>query len=88
MSKHTPGPWTIKPVTADKVYPHGVVGDDLCRLAKVVCEGDARLIAAAPELLAALERMVRASVNQPEDTPEAHTARREARAVIARAKGE
>ena len=52
MTKRTPGPWTAKDVV--------VVNDENCRVAKTyghypLCETNARLIAAAPDLLAALE---------------------------------
>ena len=64
MSKHTPGPWqeddcrdacgctTIR--VADNT-PHGQT--DKPPIATVNADGDARLIAAAPEMLEALEEM-------------------------------
>lgn len=63
MSKHTPGPWHI-------AYPYQTAGWGLCVrsssriLVRVVGrdqsqkEADARLIAAAPELLEALKAML------------------------------
>ena len=60
---HTPGPWKV----ADRFYI--LMADDVaCEVAKVCdenidddmlgqCDADARLIAAAPEMLAALRRM-------------------------------
>ena len=66
---HTPGPWTVKrrfDVYQDTQKP-GVGGtfvastkgvSELPESINHVCEADAKLIAAAPELLAALERIV------------------------------
>lgn len=59
MKKHTPGPWFFETVgVSDLGNP-----EDICeitnghqRIAEYVLEHDARLIAAAPELLAALMR--------------------------------
>jgi len=50
--EHTPGPWRI--ADSDCVY-----GGDNKELAHMVGEADARLIAAAPALLAALEAVVK-----------------------------
>ena len=59
MSKHTPGPWVAQP------DPHSNPGEWVIGIANgpvdyvAVCsERDARLIAAAPELLEALTKMV------------------------------
>jgi hypothetical protein len=66
MSKHTPGPWFTTPQYGNyAVYSRGLVGDDtgdgwepcICELDSdepVNHEANARLIAAAPELLEAL----------------------------------
>ena len=69
MTKHTPGPWTIH--GSDNATPH-VMRDgaaDIHDLNKLICAmpaeisqsfnswANARLIAAAPELLAALEHI-------------------------------
>jgi len=67
MSKHTPGPWEIK-AHSDPCY-RNISGPEHLALAQVVwrveeedrspkCEANARLIAAAPDLLEALEKMV------------------------------
>lgn len=62
--QHTPGPWTVKVIDTISDEPAywqitdthgGVVGD-----VQSVNAADARLIAAAPELLEALQRMVAA----------------------------
>ena len=64
MSKHTPGPW--------RTTPNGVVTSDSCQIAHVGetsrpndmvgsferWDADARLIAAAPELLGALKEIM------------------------------
>ena len=57
MSEHTPGPWEIRE-GAEEVYGtaiYEVGAHDLHPLAAVQNEADARLIAAAPNLLEALE---------------------------------
>jgi hypothetical protein len=76
MSKHTPGPW--------KAEDNAVFSNRMCL---AICYGaripaNARLIAAAPELLAALKDIAR--------TPEGdeESAQAIARAVIAKAEGE
>ena len=85
--KHTPGPWMVEDCPcghlgcSDKhIFPAGKFTQG-----SGFKEADARLIAAAPELLEALEDMVEvvdAEVPFPADT----TAR--ARAIIAKAKGD
>ena len=53
MSKHTPGPWQYRMVdNYSRIYMPGITGP---MLYGYTGEEDARLIAAAPELLAALE---------------------------------
>jgi len=54
MSAHTPGPWVVKRST-QKAYPLAIHGGDF-DLALAECVENARLIAAAPELLVALTR--------------------------------
>ena len=66
MSGHTPGPWTLNEFTACIKGPDSAIlamicnttGDDAGKGPKPVSEANARLIAAAPELLAALKRAV------------------------------
>lgn len=61
MSKHTPGPWfpvvnkygNIEIVTNERPYIHTVVSENECLNA-----ADARLIAAAPEMLELLQSIV------------------------------
>lgn len=75
MSKHTPGPWEVDDTCSRCVVPAGGMG----RIA--MCHGDsvppdeedanAALIAAAPEMLAALRRLFKACGHMPiEATPE------------------
>lgn len=62
MSAHTPGPWGLTRWTAPDDYGWSIkIGDAPHRLDVSAwsesSEADARLIAAAPELLSALKRM-------------------------------
>ena len=75
MTQHTPGPWTLRRLEPD---PHGIImigGWEIwTRIYDVVAgtlgvapirnEADARLIAAAPDLLAALEATVEYGLRQ------------------------
>ena len=63
MSKHTPGPWFIEQRTNDygtthhsitASYGHGWANDRYMSVSGCIDANDARLIAAAPELLEAL----------------------------------
>ena len=92
MSKHTPGPWEI-----EEHYHSGyrwISGPKHSQLAQVVwcmsyedrspeCEANAHLIAAAPELLEALENLLK--VHEGEGGTQ-HHAGDMARAAIAKAK--
>ena len=102
MSKHTPGPWEIK-YHPDPCYRY-ISGPQHIALAQVVwcmededrspeCEANAHLIAAAPELLEALEKIV--ELNGPGRIYKLNelgmlvsTMLSIARAAIAKAKGE
>jgi len=65
MSKHTPGPWILDAVDSAYAYIHGdnLIDGKGGHLARVLLTGNdfstanARLIAAAPELLEALQRI-------------------------------
>lgn len=95
MSKHTPGPWNYTmdkergwdfKLTADHGKTAIVSGCGCCDSPWVSCEADARLIAAAPELLEALELVVSfVDAGQGTWTVEEQN---KARAAIAKAKGE
>ena len=74
MSKHTPGPWTLKKDRSPNGYPHGISAIDptdelkfeVCaifgqyndRVATPMSAANARLIAAAPDLLEACEALI------------------------------
>ncbi len=86
MSKHTPGPWTIREsathITVVGANNETIFHDD--KRCPSVPE-DARLVAAAPELLEALK--LAAKIN-PYGSVENAAARDAARAAIAKAVGE
>jgi len=73
MSKHTPGPW--------QVVGSNVYGNNLRALLPMNA-ADARLIAAAPDLLEALEDLLGWQTLAPDDVVAA------ARAATAKARGE
>ena len=87
MSKHTPGPWHIggrtilRPTLTIFHKPFGL-GD----VAEVYEEANARLIAAAPELLEALKEI--ADTDPVDAALDPQRAVRIARAAIAKATGE
>lgn len=94
MNKHTPGPWEIKR-HYDSCYKN-ISAQKHTELARVVwcmededrspeCEANAYLIAAAPDLLEALQNLLK--VHEGEGGTE-HHAGDMARAAIAKAKGE
>ena len=85
MSEHTPGPWSESP---DGSTIYGVDGVPVARIAAAGRPGDARsanarLIAAAPDMLEALELFQAARTSQ-----ELHAALALARPAIAKARGE
>ncbi len=89
---HTPGPWRI----IDGTEVRGADGTIVCNTAdyrvpapaaEAVAVPDAALIAAAPDLLAALQRIIRAADRMPIDSP-LDGIIDEARAAIARATGQ
>lgn len=86
MSAHTPGPWVWRESLSGKTLEsaHGTVIDSApyegMWFAGDCAEADQRLIAAAPELLYILERIVSA-----DDLPPIQSA--QAREVIAKARG-
>lgn len=92
--KHTPGPWTVAP-GRDKTHPHNVESRSPdCEgfdLARCVLIDDARLIAAAPDLLAALQYALERFECIPKDRDEYGIfkgAADMARAAIAKAEGQ
>jgi len=86
MSAHTPGPWKMS-TDAMGSQVKGKIGGEWITVADQLDEGDARLIAAAPELLEALETVVRALENISISWG-AHHEVETARAAIAKARGE
>jgi len=95
VNSHTPGPWRCELVTSGQWEVFGPTQAMICRLAKwtattrSVDAADARLIAAAPELLDACRRLLKfneelcADVNVSTHYPSAEFARK----VIAKAEG-
>ena len=82
MSKHTPGPWAmVHEGGADGGYYIGAKDQVVILPRGRMDEADARLIAAAPDLLAALKAMV---LNDAHEYRDCHKA---ARAAIAKAEG-
>jgi hypothetical protein len=92
MSKHTPGPWSLETLTTkagrDKRGLSGSDGKRICDITVYDDQADAnaRLIAQAPALLAALRWavgmaeeaiMLRESGDDPEDTPKVIAMHRE-----------
>ena len=74
MTAHTPGPWTYRPMPEpDSAHtywidgPHGEPVAEVCefRPDDSANDANARLIAAAPELLAALQRLARQAEASP-----------------------
>ena len=68
QTKHTPGPWIYSEVKGDHVV-HGPEGDCItwCNGVRAPNAANARLIAAAPDLLAALRTMVDYMLESHED---------------------
>ena len=72
MSKHTPGIWFLDDVAKDDVYRY-IISESgfVCRIdlrqqpSKEIAEANARLIAAAPELLKALIEILERLENHP-----------------------
>jgi hypothetical protein len=90
MNKHTPGPWYIDPIKAhangnrrimaEQCTPVAVVPDHLV--------AEARLIAAAPDLLDALEDLVSLCKHGLDGEHDIEAELADARAAIAKARGE
>jgi hypothetical protein len=86
-SQHTPGPWTAWGCTiyTDSGYRVAQTWDqDRCCLPTPTMEADARLIASAPDLLVALERIESSLGHEPGMYSDILSI---ARAAIAKAKG-
>lgn len=90
MSEHTPGPWSAEPSARGFEI---TAGDR--RIGEAHDEANARLIAAAPELLAALERTLSMAIGHAADARGVSPAEcgdfpwvKDARATIEKAAGE
>lgn len=86
--RHTPGPWHLSRHPYDRNYMRITCGNDPAKddtLRGYCGEANARLIAAAPDLLAALERLLLSG--DVRDAAE-KSALTQARAAIAKAEGE
>ena len=93
-TKHTPGPWTVGPwfdndgqpeIIIEHVTPHGNLVPAVALGGLVGQEANARLIAAAPELLDALRGLLRCMADDEEYGPDHRVTI--ARAAIAKATG-
>ena len=87
QTTHTPGPWRIEKTTFGKtLYVAGPKGGCIANFPGdfSIREADARLIAAGPDLLAALKGML----DQPETNAAYDTMMQRAQAAINRAEGE
>jgi len=89
MIKHTPGPWSYD--SLDRVVIRAGI-EDIAHMDRSASDDDARLIAAAPELLEALEKLLKTVENNwladEEWDPEEWQCYDEFREVIAKARGE
>lgn len=85
--KHTPGPWRVESGPYYRaIRVDGEVIADMRQIGRSFNESNAQLIAAAPELLEALELLVDNPYREGTESDE--RLRRIARAAIAKAKGE
>lgn len=87
-TKHTPGPWAARKDSSGKVTVYSTQVPGLGTICKLGCwpidEEDARLIAAAPELLEALKSIVDTHFSLADLTPQHWKI---AQAAIAKAQG-
>ena len=98
MSKHTPGPWHTDSEKSFYVFAHGSLAEQSgVKNGPFICnastQANARLIASAPELLGELVKITDAYAAAMKDAgvahyPEALVVVRQARAAIAKARGE
>ena len=93
-TKHTPGPWSLDWETGHVTSPHvETAGRIVCTMPGTIGEGyregNARLISAAPELLAALREMIEQFGHYCEHTEDSKeiAAQSLARAAISKAEG-
>jgi hypothetical protein len=94
-AKHTPGPWQIDPhddgdyfwISPEASGGYGWVGERYMRASGHMDISDARLIAAAPELLDALKALLPDAVGNHIGGPDTQARIDAARAAIAKATG-
>jgi hypothetical protein len=84
MSAHTPGPWKYRPATRTTHQAIGLGPNGLLVIKNEVSDADARLIAAAPDLLAACRFAASALSTDPVQVEYAQKGLRDA---IAKAEG-
>lgn len=99
MGAHTPGPWIVSDYDWTTVYVKGdgtesgiasTAGDDIAALDVVTQRANARLIAATPDLLTALQSVLRefpAALMRGHATPDTLAAFKEAEVAVAKATG-
>ena len=88
-AKHTPGPWAIGlQVDNERAQIITADGEHLCYVEQYPVLPNARLVAAAPDLLAALEALEGYAADCAFDLGERPACLTVARAAILRAKGE
>ena len=90
MAKHTPGPWEYLPAAGGLCGAITTKTGWICDFIECPSTEDARLMAAAPELLEALEQLVMINKIYSEDKEHdfAWAEMQNAKQVIAKAKGE
>lgn len=87
MRVHTPGPWKIRAVSPDHDW-QAVYAEGNC-ITGALSSGDARLIAAAPDMLATLHAIVESMESSDDKTARIQLELLDkACAVIAKARGE
>jgi hypothetical protein len=91
---HAPGPWAVEAHgrgATESWYVQDAIGNDVCRVrgGEDTTGPNARLIAAAPELVDALRAMLDAYAGKrkPEEREQWHSAVRQAHDILARIEG-
>ncbi len=88
MHNHTPGPWELRQSSRDYWFIDHEQGGESYTLTKLECgERDARLIAAAPDLLKALQELLPIAARSIQGTTDGEPILQTARAAIAKATG-
>ena len=88
MSKHTPGPWHVfKDSSIYSKHADYTLAEIVAGMTDEECDANARLIAAAPELLKALQAALDA-LRGSAGFDEINNAKKQVKAAIAKATGE